>query len=180
MNKKLNKKSLCLAAAALALTVSISAGSAMAYFTTYAAARGGVTISLGSTVTEPSETVSDWTKHITIENTGDFDCYVRVKAFAGSKYQDGLVFSDENGKWSPGEDGYYYYSDIVPAGGAAEELRVKINFDYEKEKEDFNIIIAQECTGVLYDDSGKPYADWNVIADSGQQEYHDNQEEVGE
>lgn len=177
MKKNFNKKSLCLAAAALALTASLSVGSAMAYFTTYTTASGGVTVSLGSTVTEPQETVSDWTKHITIQNTGDYDCYVRVKVFAGDKFKDGLVFSDADGKWSPGEGDYYYYSDIVPAGGSSGELLVKINFDSEEVKEDFNVIVAQECTGVLYDDNGNPYADWNVIADSGEQTY---EEEVGE
>ena len=38
--RKLSKKSLCLAAAALTLTAGISAGTAMAYFTTYAEASG--------------------------------------------------------------------------------------------------------------------------------------------
>ena len=61
MKKKFSKKSLCLAAAALALTAGLSVNSAMAYFTTYATAAGGVTISLGSTTTVPEETVSDWT-----------------------------------------------------------------------------------------------------------------------
>ena len=126
MKKKFNKKSLCLAAAALALTAGLSVNSAMAYFTTYATAAGGVTISLGSTTTIPEETVSDWTKHIVIKNTGDFECYVRVKVFAGDKYQDGLKYQGSE-KWSPGEEDYYYYSDIVPAGGETEELQVMID-----------------------------------------------------
>lgn len=98
MKKKFNKKSLCLAAAALALTAGISVNSAMAYFTTYTTAAGDVTISLGSTVTIPEEKVSDWTKHIVIKNTGDYECYVRVKVFAGEKYQDGLVYQGSQ-KW---------------------------------------------------------------------------------
>ena len=166
MKKKFNKKSLCLAAAALALTAGISVNSAMAYFTTYTTAAGDVTISLGSTVTIPEEKVSDWTKHIVIKNTGDYECYVRVKIFAGEKYQDGLVYQGSQ-KWSPGEEDYYYYSDIVPAGGETEELQVKI--DSKDSEEEFNIIVAQGCTPVLYDDEGKPYADWNA-----------KQEEVGE
>ena len=141
MKKKFNKKSLCLAAAALALTAGISVNSAMAYFTTYTTAAGDVTISLGSTVTIPEEKVSDWTKHIVIKNTGDYECYVRVKVFAGEKYQDGLVYQGSQ-KWSPGEEDYYYYSDIVPAGGETEELQVKI--DSKDSEEEFNIIVAQE------------------------------------
>lgn len=159
MKKKFNKKSLCLAAAALALTAGLSVNSAMAYFTTYTTAAGDVTISLGSTVTIPEEKVSDWTKHIVIKNTGDYECYVRVKVFAGEKYQDGLQYQGSQ-KWSPGENDYYYYSDIVPAGGETEELQVKI--DSKDSEEEFNVIVVQECTPVLYDNEGKPYADWNA------------------
>lgn len=46
MKKKLNKKTLCLTAAALTLTAGLSVGSAMAYFTTYVTAQGGQELSL--------------------------------------------------------------------------------------------------------------------------------------
>ena len=114
--RKINKKSLCLAAAALTLTAGISAGTAMAYFTTYTEASGGITLNMGFSETIPKEDFSNWTKHVSVENTGDYDCYVRVKALAGSKYQDGLQYSDSDGKWTPGEDGYYYYSDPIAPG----------------------------------------------------------------
>ena len=94
--RKINKKSLCLAAAALTLTAGISAGTAMAYFTTYTEAFGGVTLNMGFSETIPKEDFSNWTKHVSVENTGDYDCYVRVKALAGSKYQDGLQYSDSD------------------------------------------------------------------------------------
>lgn len=103
--RKLSKKSLCLAAAALTLTAGISAGTAMAYFTTYAEASGNVTLNMGFTETTPTEEFSNWTKHVTVKNTGDFACFVRVKALAGEKYQDGLQYSDSDGKWTPGEEG---------------------------------------------------------------------------
>ena len=83
--RKLSKKSLCLAAAALTLTAGISAGTAMAYFTTYAEASGNVTLNMGFTETKPTEEFSNWTKHVTVKNTGDFACFVRVKALAGEK-----------------------------------------------------------------------------------------------
>lgn len=176
MKKSLNKKKLCLTAAALTLTAGLSVGGAMAYFTTYATAAGGVELSMGSTTIVPGETVSNWTKHVVVKNTGDFDCYVRLKVFAGEKFQDGLVFSDASGKWTPGADDYYYYSDIVPVGGESGEIQVKI--DYKDSEKDFNVIVVQECTTVQYDADGNPYADWDVIADSSQESY--NQEEVGE
>ena len=85
----------------------------MAYFTTYAEASGNVTLNMGFTETKPTEEFSNWTKHVTVKNTGDFACFVRVKALAGEKYQDGLQYSDSDGKWTPGEEGYYYYSEPV-------------------------------------------------------------------
>ena len=178
INKKMirmKKKNLCLAAAALTLAMGVSVGGAMAYFTTYAAASGGASLSLGNTVTVPEEQVVDWTKHVTIQNTGDVDCFVRVRAFAGEKYQDGLTYADDNGKWSPGEDGYYYYSDVVPAGGEAEELRIGVNnMDSE---ESFNVIVVQESTPALYDEQGNPYADWNRVMDSSKTVYTEEGEE---
>lgn len=178
INKKMirmKKKNLCLAAAALTLAMGVSVGGAMAYFTTYAAASGGARLSLGNTVTVPEEQVVDWTKHVTIQNTGDVDCFVRVRAFAGEKYQDGLTYADDNGKWSPGEDGYYYYSDVVPAGGEAEELRIGVdNMDSE---ESFNVIVVQESTPALYDEQGNPYADWNRVMDSSKTVYTEEGEE---
>lgn len=158
-------KHLCLAAAALTLTMGVSVGSAMAYFTTYASASGGASLSLSNTVTIPEEQVIDWTKHVTIRNTGDVDCFVRVRAFAGETYQDGLTYADDEGKWTPGEDGCYYYSDVVPAGGETQELRIGI--DHMDREESFNVIVVQESTPVLYDEQGNPYADWDRVMDSG-------------
>ncbi|MBS6195097.1 MAG: hypothetical protein KH828_05905 [Clostridiales bacterium] len=177
MKKSFNKKHLCLTAAAIALTATLSVGSAMAYFTTYATASGGVELSLGSTTIIPGDDVSNWTKHVSVQNTGEYECYVRVKALTGEEYQDKLTFSDESGKWTPGADGYYYYSDIVQPGTETEQLH--FNFQSAVGEEDdveFNIIIVQECTLVSYDENGEPYADWNVIADSSENSYTGDEE----
>ena len=53
--RKLHKKPLIMAAAALALTGTLAVGSAMAYFTTYTTAGGGVTMNMGFTETIPNE-----------------------------------------------------------------------------------------------------------------------------
>ena len=164
--RKINKKSLCLAAAALTLTAGISAGTAMAYFTTYTEASGGVTLNMGFSETIPKEDFSDWTKHVSVENTGDYDCYVRVKALAGSKYQDGLQYSDSDGKWTPGEDGYYYYSDPIAPGESTSVLDIRI--DSTKSDASFNVVVVQESTKVLYNENNEPYADWTQIADTSE------------
>ena len=175
MKKSLNKKTLGLAGAALFLTAGLSVGSAMAYFTTYTQVSGGVTLSLRTTSTTPEEAVEDWTKHVTIENTGDTDCFVRARAFAGSKYQDSLVYSGEN--WTLAADGYYYYSQILSPGETSGELLIAIdNMDSDQS---FNVIVVQESAPVIYDESGNPAGDWDHILDSTQDSY-DGNEEVGE
>lgn len=154
------KKHVYLAAAALVLAGSLTVGKAAAYFTTYATATGGAEVDLGFTRTEPNEEVYDWTKHVQIDNTGDYACYVRVKAIAGEKFQSGLVISGEG--WTLGDDGYYYYKDLIPAGQSTpqtDQLLVKI--DNMDSQEDFNVVVVQECAPVLYDENGNPYADWN-------------------
>lgn len=169
MKMFLDRKALCLGGAALLLTCGVTVGRAMAYFTTYAEASGGGTVSLGFTETVPNEKVVDWTKEISIENQGDYDCFVRVKIFAGAKYQEGLEISGEG--WSKGENDYYYYKDVIPAGGTTpDHLLAKI--DNMESTEDFNVIVVQESAPVLYDENGSPYVDWNVVLDSVQDQYH--------
>lgn len=159
-----NKKAAGMAAAALILAAAVSSKSAMAYFTTYAQAGGGAAITLGASQTIPDETVSNWTKHVTVKNTGEGDCYVRVRAIAGAQYQEALTYSDEAGLWTAGDDGYYYYSNVLAAGESSAELWIGI--DNLGKEEDFNVIVVQEATPALYDAAGNPYADWSLVLDS--------------
>ena len=157
------KKKFYLAAAALALVATIGIGSAMAYFTTYVLADGGVEVSMGSTVTIPQEKVENGQKIIQVKNEGDYECWVRIKVFAGSEHE--FLYADESGKWTPGADGYYYYSDIVPVDGLTDELKVTITdllgTDADSETDEaFNVIVVQESTPVRYDADGNAYADW--------------------
>ncbi len=162
MKKNGYKKTACLGAAALILTVGVSTGRALAYFTTYASASGGATLDLGSTTTVPDETFDEttWTKHVTIRNTGAYDCYVRARAYAGSSYE--LEYPDADG-WTRQADGYWYYDQILPAGEETAELLVRIQRP-EAAAEEFNVIVVQEHTAVCYREDGTPYADWNLKA----------------
>lgn len=166
---KRTKRTICTAAVALALVAAASVGSAKAYFTTFATAKGGHQITVG-TKSQITEQFSDWTKHIELSNTGTAECYVRVKVFAGSAY--GLEYSGSPG-WRDGGDGYWYYDEILPPGGATGRLDVKITLPTvtvpegdpgatpPPYTEDFNVVVIQECTAVLYAEDGTPYADWD-------------------
>lgn len=143
-----------LAVLAFVAVLGISVKDSMAYFTTYARARGGKELTLGNT-TEIEEEY-DGQKHIRVVNQGNADCYVRVRVFTGSLVE--LTYSG-SGQWAPGADGYYYYSDVVPAGGMTEELLVSIHASEEIRElgTDFDVIVIQECAPVMYDESGAPY-----------------------
>lgn len=163
----MKKKTVYLAAVALVLILSASLGSAMAYFTTNVEAEGSYRLEFGNE-TNIDETFDSWTKHVTISNTADSQpVYVRVRAFAGSEYE--LSYLDAGGKWTPGADGYYYYSDILNAGEAADVLDIRISNVPEEltEPENFNVAVIYESTPVQYDENGEPYADWSIKLDSG-------------
>ena len=170
--KKSKMKTICLSVAALVLVMSVMIGTAMAYFTTYATAKGGVTLDLGFTETETEEEVINGKKQIVLKNTGDYDCYVRLKALTGDAHKAGIAYSEPDGAslWTPGADGYYYYNGIVEAGEST--TRIDVSFVLPQENQtNFNVIIIQECTPVLYDENGDTYADWSVTADISQSVY---------
>lgn len=165
MMNKLSKRTICLAAAAVALTGTLAVGSAYAYFTTYSEAKGNVVFQMGETRTEPDEKVIEGKKIVSIKNTGDYDCYIRIRAYAGNNYN--LTYEDGgSGKWYDGKDGYWYYKDILTVGSTPSET-VLVNIPKEllediTDEKDLNVIVIQECTPVQYDDDGEPYPDWNV------------------
>lgn len=169
--KFLKNKTFWLGVAAIVMAGSLTAQSAMAYFTTYVKAKGGYEITLGSE-TEIEEKVKDMTKEITISNTGKTDCYVRVKVFCGSQLDikfSGAVDNKGNDYWTLGDDGYWYYKDVLPAGSKSEVLKAKIEVP-EDYKDTFNVVVVQECTPVQYNADGTAVdpakADWNVKVDT--------------
>lgn len=168
MKKNLLKnKTFWLAVVASGLCLSVSVPSAMAYFTTYVQAEGGYEITLGSE-TEIHEDVKDMTKEISLTNTGETDCYVRVKVFSGSQIDityTSALDGNGNAYWTKNDDGYWYYSEILKVNSSSEILKAKIEMD-EDFKESFNVIVVQECTPVQYHEDGTPYADWNAKVDT--------------
>ena len=122
MKKQLKKPFLMMAVTALVLVGTLKVGGAMAYFTTYSTASGSVQMNMGFTQTIPHEEVDSRGKHVSVENTGDYDCFVRVRAFAPSDIT--LSYQPENSGWTDGGDGFWYYDQILPAG---ETTATKLN-----------------------------------------------------
>lgn len=154
MKRRFNKKAIILASAALALTGTLTVGSAMAYFTTYTQASGSATVHMGFTQTVPHEELKEKAKHVSIENTGDYDCYVRVKAF--SVYE--LEYKDmENWKYHE-DDGYLYYTPILHPGETTTVVEIGVEIPEDKE---FDVVVVQECSPVFYDEEGNPTPNWD-------------------
>ena len=161
----MKKKTMLLSILALCLVMYIGVGEAMAYFTTYAYAKGGYPVHLGNRE-EIDEEFSAWTKHIKLTSKEDSEpVYIRARAYAGGSYS--LTYSASEGGWSEGEDGWWYYSDIVPGGGETRELTVKIGNIPEdaKEGQTFHVAVVYESAAVQYQEDGTPYCDWSTPLD---------------
>lgn len=148
-------------AAALGMTAALTLEGASAYFTTYVSAGGSQVVRLGSS-TEIHEDVSQMTKHISIENaSAENDCFVRVKVFYGGDLE--VVYSDTENNWYEGEAGYWYYRPILPAAQTTTGLDVKINVPEGYDRDSFNVVVIQECTPVVFNETGNPTADWSTV-----------------
>ncbi len=157
----MKRRSLLLAALAVVLVLGACIGIASAYFTTYAWAKGSLTIELGDN-TEIFEEFSQWTKHVVVANqAGSSPVFVRARAFWGDTYS---VVYDGGADWVDGSDGFWYYQNILYGGGETSALDIRIvDLPSDMEAGDsFNVVVIYETTPVLYDESGAPYADWSI------------------
>lgn len=155
----MKKGKVLIAALAAVMIMTATIGSAMAYFSAYTTASGSQTVHLRPT-TRIEERFDSWTKHITVTNTGEASCYIRAAVFAGGD----IGCSCSGSGWTNGGDGYWYYGEIVPAGGTTQVLEVSIRNVPEEAKEgdSFNVAVVYECTPVFYEQDGTAYADWTA------------------
>ena len=98
-----------------------------------------------------------------ITNVGDYDCFVRIKVFAA----DNLKIKYNLGKdWQESDDGYIYYNKVLSSKDKTSELNIKYTLpevnDDNKDK-DYNIVVIQEFTPVVYDDQGNLIANWQQV-----------------
>lgn len=173
-------KKLYLSLAALAMVAVLGAGLGVtwAYFTTYAEAQGGYVLRLGDE-TRIEETFTNWTKHVSIvSGEGSEPVYVRARAYCGSAYT--LAYSSESEKWEDGGDGFWYYMEVLPGGGTAETLDVRIGgIPADEDLSDgdgFNVVVVYESAPVKYGADGNALPSlseggpnpeiWSVILDS--------------
>ena len=158
MKMNSNKKKIVLAALSLGMVLSVSVGSAFAYFIDSKSAAGGYEVELGSN-TELNEDAEGMQKAISVTNTGDSDAYIRVMVSAGG--QQDLSISGDN--WSEGTDGYWYYSEVVKPGETTSTLTADIEAyatykdngtgNQTKENADFDVLVSSESCPAIFADA---------------------------
>ena len=172
-----------LTAVAVMLVISATMGSAWAFFTTYARARGGVTLHLGHE-DHINEEFKGWEKTLDITITADSNpVYLRARA-----YSDYDVSYSNSQNWTRIGDWMYYKKTLAPGvdkngkktdnslKAAGDELKVKIN-DVPKSTdptlkggETFNVIVVYESMEVQYDSDGNMIApenaNWDMKVDT--------------
>ena len=141
-----------LAGLACAGILTAASGDAMAYFTTYANAKGGYTLEL-ETHTELHEEFKDMQKTITVENTGETDCYVRVKIIAPTYVEFPITITQGAG-WTKSGDYYYYDSYLAPGETTKSSVVAAIGNIPEKIDYTWNVVVASECCQVIYAEDG--------------------------
>ena len=164
------KKALALFVCALTAVAAANIDKASAYFTDHTEARGGYHVVAKEVKTFPDEKVSDLEKTITVKNVGEADCWARLKVISGSLFDLALAPGDG---WYDGGDGYWYYDTILTPDGkegphAASPFKAAISIKGEVDPDEFmsefNVVVITECTPVLYDSYGQPYANWELAA----------------
>lgn len=141
---------------AAVLVLGASVGPAASYFTTYVTAQGGYTLELAQRRVFTHETVDANVKSVTVENTGEQECYVRVRVVSTTE----VPVSYAGAGWMDGGDGYWYYQDPVQPGGSTGVLKASINLPTSSperpipEGTQVNVVVLSECAPVLYDDAG--------------------------
>lgn len=162
-----------LAAAAVVLPLGVGIGSALSYFTDNVTSSGGYAVEVEEPQTEITETFGDWTKHVTVTNTGEIPVYIRARAFCGSQYE--LVYRGETGAngegWTVSGD-YYEYNTVLGVGETTPVLNIEIkNVPQDAtDRDSFNVVVIYERTpavqynedgSVKLDANGRPVPDWN-------------------
>ena len=149
MKTVINKKAILLAIS-FALVLSLSVGTAFAYFSDYATAKGGAAITLGGK-TDINEDVNGKIKTISIENTGETDVVVRVKIFGQTDIK------EVGDGWSLESDGFWYYDKVLkPTGSDKTTTNIVAEVVAPAGQVDnYDVVVVHESAQVTYGTDGK-------------------------
>lgn len=163
----MKKKYLILAVLAIAMVLSASIGTAIAYFTTYADARGGYVIHM-KYETEIHEDVDAGVKRITITNnpeagteTGTYPVFVRVRIWHGSDTNiDGIAGT--GWQTTPDSTNAYRYGSALYTGQTTGPLQIDISEvkgSGVRPGDPVDVVVTYESVPAVFDAAGDPDQD---------------------
>lgn len=113
-----------IAFAAVALLLIMTVGATMAYFTEKTGAVVN-TFKAGDISTDVDEEIENLTKKLTVTNTGNGSCLVRISLTATP--EEYLAMAEDNpeiknGLWVDGGDGFWYYQGVLASKGDSTDI----------------------------------------------------------
>lgn len=112
----------------------------------------------------PGETV---VKKVRIQNKGEVPCYIRAALIVseGTVTLEGL----NTELWVDGQDGYYYYRDVVQPGDSTGEFFTGVKVDRQTEEDTVTVTVYEESIQAMH--GSVPYKDykeaWNYYLGGG-------------
>ncbi len=95
-------------------------------------------------------------KTVRVRNQGDVPCYIRVAL----SYSEDLVTLNglDTDNWVYGEDGYYYYKNVVDVGDSTTDLFTSVTINGEAEASELVVNVYEESVQTV--DGSNPYTDY--------------------
>ena len=166
-NRRRFTRPVLIAILAFALVAGSGIGTAWAYFTSFATAKGSYTLRLGDREDIEEDVVEGKKEGVISVSEDSQPVFIRARGFCGDEYS--LAYDKESENWTEGKDGFWYYGSPVEANGKTDKLIIHI-LDKDGKKIDaskvadgtkFNVIVVYESTPAIYSEDGKATADWD-------------------
>lgn len=143
-----------LAVAACALCIAAGVGTTFAYYTDATMAIGTLPYAADDPKTEIKEEVDPAGKDISLTNTSDAPCVVRVKLYFAEANADISIYGKANANWGfENEDasGWIYYNEILWPDETTSVLRADITSqDKTKALDNFAVNVVAQCVPVTW------------------------------
>ena len=155
MKKRSLARRIALAGVACALCASVGVGSAFAYYTDTTNAQGSLPYSVDpNTTIDEGKDEDRLSKHISIKNTTNAPCLVRVKLFYAEQNVSVTVTGDEWAQLNPDDGWLYYREPLMGKDAATTDLFAKVVVNEDTANAIFDVTVVQECVPVYQLDGG--------------------------
>ncbi len=92
----------------------------------------------------------NFNKKVTVKNIGPDDAFIRARVTVSPEGVAEWKHSNSDGDawgWVDGNDGWYYYTKVVPSGASTTALMNEVELKTENFEGDFDVTVYQEAVG---------------------------------